>query len=75
MFYYNYFWGMDFFWWILWIMLMIWVFAVPYDIPGQRNKRLSPLGDLQLLFASGEIGPDEYHERKKIIEMDAIRRS
>jgi uncharacterized membrane protein len=30
---------------------------------------------LQRRFAAGEIGPDEYHERKKIIEMDYIKQS
>ena len=66
---------MDFIWWFLWIMLLIWIFAIPYDIPGQRNKTLSPLDALQRRFASGEIGPDESQERKKIIEMDFIKRS
>jgi len=75
MFYYNYFWGMDFIWWFLWIIMMVWIFAIPYDIPGQRNKLITPLLALQRRFASGEIGPDEYHERKKIIEMDYIKRS
>jgi putative membrane protein len=75
MFYYNYFWGMDFIWWFLWIILMVWIFAVPYDIPGQRNRIIGPLDALQRRFAAGEIGPDEYHERKKVIEMDFIKRS
>ena len=72
MFYYNYFWGMDFIWWFLWIMLLVWVFAVPYDIPGQRNRKLNAFDALQLRFASGEIGPEEYHERKKILEIETI---
>ncbi|MCO5948628.1 SHOCT domain-containing protein [Mucilaginibacter flavidus] len=75
MFYYNNFWGMDFIWWFVWIMMLIWIFALPYDIPGQRNKKNSPLDTLQQRFAAGEIGPDEYQERKKIIEIDYIQRS
>lgn len=75
MFYYSYFWGMDLIWWFLWIILLIWVFAIPYDIPGQRNPLLGPFDALQRRFAAGEIGPDEYQERKKIIEMDFIKRS
>jgi putative membrane protein len=75
MFYYNYFWGMDFIWWFLWIILLFWIFATPYDIPGQRNRRISPLDALQRRFANGEIGADDYHERKKIIEMDYIKQS
>ena len=70
MFYNDSFWGMDFIWWFLWITMLIWIFAVPYDIPFQRNKPTSPLLLLQRRFAAGEIGPDEYHERKKIIEID-----
>ena len=75
MFYYNYFWGMDFIWWFLWIIMLVWIFAIPYDIPGQRNRILSPLDSLQRRFAAGEIGLDEYEERKKIIEIDYIKRS
>jgi len=75
MFYYNYFWGMDFIWWFLWVLLLVWIFAIPYNIPGQRNRTISPLDALQRRFASGEIGANEYLERKKIIEMDYIRRS
>ena len=75
MFYYNYFWGMDFIWWFLWIILLIWIFAIPYDIPGQRNRKISALDLLKRRFAAGEIGPNEYHERKKIIEIDLIKQS
>jgi putative membrane protein len=75
MFYYNYFWGMDFIWWFFLGVLLVWIFAIPYDIPGQRNRRPGPLNALQRRFAAGEIGPDEYHERKKIIEMDYIKQS
>ena len=37
MLYDNYYWGMNFIWWFAWIMLLIWIFAIPYDIPGQRR--------------------------------------
>jgi putative membrane protein len=75
MFYYNNFWGMDFIWWFLWIMLLIWIFAVPYDIPGQRNKPINPLLALQQRFAAGDIGREEYLETKKVIETDYLKRS
>jgi putative membrane protein len=75
MFYYNYFWGMDFIWWFLWIIMLVWIFAIPYDIPGQRNRAISPLDALQRRFAAGEIDQDEYHQKKKIMEMDFIKRS
>ena len=44
------------------------IFAVPYDIPFQRNKKSSPLDILQKRFASGEINKEEYYEKRKIIE-------
>ena len=73
MFYYNNFWGMDFIWWFLMGLVLVWIFAVPYDIPGQRNRSVNPLLALQRRFAAGEIGPAEYQERKKAIEMDFIK--
>ena len=74
MFYYNYFWGMDFIWWFLLGVMLVWIFAVPYDIPGQRNRKSSPLNALQRRFAAGEMGTKEYQDRKKIVEMDYIKR-
>ncbi len=56
-------------WWFAWI------FAVHYNIPGQRNRKNSPLDVLLKCFAAGEIGKEEYEERKKIIEMELIKRS
>ena len=70
MFYSNSFWGMDVIWWFLWICLMFWIFATPYDIPGQRRRKDSPLAILQKRFASGQINNDEYQASKKILEND-----
>ena len=70
MFYNNYYWGMHFVWWFIWMMLLFWIFFMPYDIPGQRKKKNSPLDILQKRFASGEINNDEYQEKKKILEND-----
>ena len=67
MFYYNNFWGMDLIWWFVWLILLFWIFAIPYDIPGQRNKKDSPLDILKKRFASGEITSEEYQEKKKIL--------
>lgn len=66
MFYYNNFWGMNSIWWFVWIILLIWIFAVPYNIPFQRFKKDSPLDLLQMQFAAGLITPDEYQAKKKI---------
>jgi putative membrane protein len=66
---------MDFIWWCAWIIMLLWIFAVPYNIPGQRNKKDSPLDVLLKRFAAGEIGKEEYAERKKLFEIEMIRES
>ncbi len=67
--YYGYnFGGMHFIWWFIWGILLFWIFATPYDIPGQRRKKDSALDILQKRFASGSITNEEYNERKKILE-------
>jgi len=68
--FYNNFWGMDIIWWFAWIMLMFWIFATPYDVPGQRKRKDSPLDILQKRFASGQILNEEYQEKKAILEKD-----
>ena len=75
MMYYNNYWGMDLIWWFVWMFMLIWIFAIPYDIPGQRNRKGSPLDILLKRFASGEIGKEEYEERKKIIEIGLIKQN
>lgn len=64
------FWGMHFFWWILWVLMLIWIFATPYNIPGQKLKKDSPLDILKKRFALGEIDIEEYLETKKILKVD-----
>ena len=63
----NYFWGMDIIWWIIWMVMIFWIFAIPYDIPGQRRRKDAPLDILQKRFASGQITNEEYQESKKIL--------
>jgi putative membrane protein len=70
MFYNNNFWGMDIIWWIIWMVMIFWIFATPYDIPGQRKRKDGPLDILQKRFASGQITNDEYQERKRILTAD-----
>jgi putative membrane protein len=60
--------GMHFIWWILWMIILIWVFATPYNIPGQRKKKDSPLHILQKRLASGEITSEQHHEKRKLID-------
>ncbi|MFC3562928.1 SHOCT domain-containing protein [Pedobacter jamesrossensis] len=67
MFYENNYWGMDFIWWCIWVVLLFWIFALPYQIPGQRHRKDSPLDILNRRFASGEISKEEFKERKDIL--------
>ncbi|WP_159466982.1 SHOCT domain-containing protein [Dyadobacter sp. 3J3] len=74
MFYSEYsFGGMHMFWWILWMILLFWIFATPYDIPGQRRTMDSPLDILQKRFAAGKITKAEYQDAKNIIGSDLVR--
>jgi putative membrane protein len=73
--FYNSFGGMNFIWWIVWMILIFWIFAIPYNIPGQRIKKESALDILQKRFASGSISNDEYKEKRKIIENDLAKLS
>jgi putative membrane protein len=72
--YYGYhFWGMHLIWWIIWVGFIFWIFATPYDIPGQMNKKDSALDILQKRFASGQINEEEYQAQKKILSDDLAK--
>ncbi len=73
MFYDHYFGGMHLVWWFVWIMLLFWIFALPYNIPFQRTPKVSLLDILQRRFALGEITNEEYQEKKNILEHDLAR--
>lgn len=67
--YNNYhFWGMHFIWWFIWIIILFWIFATPYNIPGQRVKKDTPPDILKKRFASGQINSEEYQEQRRILE-------
>jgi putative membrane protein len=69
MYYNSYsYWGMHFAWWIIWMILLFWIFATPYSIPGQKSRKDTPLDILKKRFASGQIKKEEYEEKKKILE-------
>jgi putative membrane protein len=69
--YYNNFGGMNFIWWFVWLVVIFWVFATPYNIPGQRRRKDAPLDILQKRFAAGQITNEEYQESKKMLIADA----
>jgi putative membrane protein len=74
MFYNGYqFWGMNLIWWVIWLFFIFWIFAIPYNIPGQRRKKDSPLDILQKRFASGEISNEEYNVKKRILQNDKAK--
>ncbi len=60
--------GMHSIWWFVWGILLLWIFATPYNIPGQRSKKDTPLDILKKRLALGQINNEEYQEKKKIIE-------
>ncbi len=68
MMHYENFGGMHLIWWFLWIIMLVWIFATPWNIPGQRTRKDTPLDILKKRFAAGEISKEEYEEKKKIIE-------
>ena len=49
-------------------MLLFWIFATPYQIPGQRFRPDSALDILKKRYAKGELNTEEYYGKKKIIE-------
>ena len=70
--YYNGYacWGMDLIWWVIWGLMLVWIFATPYSIPGQRWRKYSPLDILQRRYALGQIDQSEYNDGKRSLETD-----
>ncbi len=64
----HHYWGMHMLWWVFWVIMLIWIFATPYDLPGQRRKKDTPLDILKKRFATGEITKEEFEEKKKFLE-------
>lgn len=75
MFYVDYhFWGMHLIWWFVWAIFLFWIFVIPYDIPGQRTKKDTPLDILKKRFAAGQMDKEEYLEKKKILKENTVVR-
>ncbi|HWJ20424.1 MAG TPA: SHOCT domain-containing protein [Geobacterales bacterium] len=67
------FFGMHFFWWMFWIVLIIIVFGWATPVPRRRVRlyREDALSILQRRYAAGEITTAEYDERKARIQKEA----
>ena len=70
MIYDSYFTGMHIIWWIVFVILLIWIFATPNDISSQKKKKDSTLDILKKRFASGLIITEDYYERKRVLDTD-----
>ena len=66
--YENYCFGMNIIWWAIWVLLLFWIFAIPYRIPGQRGKKDTAYAILQKRYSKGDITESEYYDKKKILE-------
>ena len=66
----NYYFGMNLLWWFAWLGLLFWIFAVPYDIPGQRNQRNSAAAILRKRLDALAITKAEHDEKLRILEND-----
>ena len=64
----GHYWGMHIIWWVIWEIFIIWIFATPWDIPGQRTKKETPLDLLKKRYAKGEISKEEYEDIKKTLQ-------
>ena len=66
--------GIHAIWWIFWVIVIVGVFLVLARGWGDRaRERETPLDTLRRRYARGEIGTQEYEERKAILERDAGR--
>ena len=65
--------GMHFLWWIFWLVLIGVIVFYVWGRTGEqrRQPRESPHEVLLRRLASGEITPDQYEERKALLDRDA----
>ena len=70
MYYTGSFLGMDFIWWIVFVIILVWIFILPFDIPGQRKEKNSPLDILKKRFAAGEITAEVFKRDSNLLKGD-----
>lgn len=59
------FYGMHFFWWIFWIVIVVWFLIA---ISRKRKGNETPLEILKRRYTRGEITQGEYEEMRKNLE-------
>jgi len=65
------FFGMHFFWWFFWFVLVIGALSFFEPVPRSKSReRKGPLEILQRRYASGELTDDEYEKKKSKLEQD-----
>ncbi|MGC1633194.1 MAG: SHOCT domain-containing protein [Gelidibacter sp.] len=62
--------GMHIIWWFIWMIFIFWIFFTPWNIPGNKRTKDTPLEILQKRFAAGKITTEQYLEQKKLLEKD-----
>ena len=65
--YNDYYLGMSAIWWMIWLVLLFWIFVLPYDIPGQRKRKDTPLDLLKNRFAAGQMTKEEFQSQKDLL--------
>lgn len=63
------FWGMHFFWWLFWVVVIMLLFS-PITPISTGRRRQTPLEVLQRRYAAGEVSTTEYEERKTKLDRD-----
>ena len=65
--------GMHWFWWLFWVVVVAAILYAPWSSPGRRGKppRETPHEVLRRRLASGEVTPQEYEQRKALLDCDA----
>jgi putative membrane protein len=74
MYWYHWqFFGMHFFWWMFWVLLIVSFFSLAFPVPRSRMRLYldDPLAILRRRYAAGEITTEDYEDRKARIERDA----
>jgi len=66
-FYNEYYWGMHFIWWAIWILIILVIFLWPR----KRIKNENSLEILKKQFAKGQITKEEFEAMKQTIDINA----